>query len=308
MPNFEFLRIRGRNPAIHLLAIALGCVLAAAFPAHAQTFDATQLRQPTDLGVTWLVNAGDNLAWAQPGFDDSRWMRVDSNKSLKEYFPSTHPSVIWYRLHVKVAPNQIGLALAEWNLASAFDIYVNGQKLIGSGGVAPYRPYTFSARLLHLIPDGALASGSLVIAMRVHISGSDWVSAFPGFYPSNLTIGQENALSDHIWLLTIGSSALRWFYGLAGLGLGWIALALYTAQRGQREYLWIFLLFLASALSTPLETYQLFHNLPAGSAYFSGCFQIAGLVCQTLMYFAFLRMLVARWMQALLALSAVGIL
>jgi sigma-B regulation protein RsbU (phosphoserine phosphatase) len=296
------------NLAYLLTALAALILLVPTTPARAQSFDATRLLQPTDLGVTWLVQAGDDPAFAQPGFDDSQWMRVDTNKSLKEYFPSTHPSVIWYRLHVKVAPSQTGLALAEWNLASAFEIYANGQKLIESGGVVPYRPYTFSARLLHRIPDSALASGSLVIAMRVHISGNDWVGAFPGYYPSNLTIGQENALSDHIWLLTIGSSALRWFYGFAGLGLGWIALALYTAQRGQREYLWIFLLFLVSALAMPLETYQLFHNLPAGSAYFSGCFQIADLVCQTMMYLAFLRMPVVRWMQALLALSATGVL
>ena len=298
------------EPSLAILALALAALilLVPATPARAQSFDATRLRQPTDLGVTWLVKAGDNPAFAEPGFDDSQWMRIDPNKSLKEYFPAAHPSVIWYRLHVNVAPNQTGLALSEWNLASAFEIYVNGQKLIESGSVAPYRPYTFSARLLHRIPDSSIASGSLVIAMRVHISASDWVNAFPGYYPENLTIGQESALSDHIWLLTIGSSALEWFYGLAGLGLGLIALALYTAQRGQREYLWIFLLFLVTALMAPLQTYQLFHNLPASSAYFNGCFQISNLVFETLMYLAFLRMPVARWMQALLALSAAGIL
>ena len=37
----------------------------AASPA-AHTFDATSLRGPTDLAAGWLVNAGDNLAFARP--------------------------------------------------------------------------------------------------------------------------------------------------------------------------------------------------------------------------------------------------
>ncbi len=303
-----YLRRHARVFAVLLLAIAAATVFAPATAARAQTFDATRLSQPTDLGVTWLLKAGDDPAWAQTGFDDTRWRVVDSNRSLHTYFPDARPEVVWYRLHVKVAPNQTGLALSEWTLSSAFEIYVNGQKLLQAGQVAPYKPYTFSARLLRRIPDAAIASGSLVIAMRVHLSSNDWVSPFPGFYPYNLTIGQENALSDHIWLLTIGATALEWFYGLAGLGLGLIALALFTAQRTQREYLWIFLLFLSTALVAPLQSYQLFHNLPAASAYVNACFQIANLIFETLMYLAFLRMPFVRWMQALLAIAAAGIL
>jgi hypothetical protein len=287
---------------------ALLCAFPASKPLIAQTFDATTLRQPTDLGMTWLVKPGDDPTYARPDFDDSQWMRLDPNRSLKEYFPGSRPDVLWYRLHVKAAPNQSGLALEEYNLSSAFEIYVNGEKLFQSGEVAPYRPSTFAARMLERIPDSAIATGSVVIAMRVHISTNDWISSFPGFYPYNLTIGQETALSDHIWLKTIGDNLLGWFYQLGGLGLGIIALALFTAQRHQREYLWIFLLFLLTALHAPLQFYLLFHNLPAWSAYVNGCFQIANLVLEVLMFLAFLRMPVTRWLQLLLVLSAAGIL
>jgi sigma-B regulation protein RsbU (phosphoserine phosphatase) len=306
--TFPSLRRCASILAFLLPALAALVLLVPATPARAQSFDATRLLQPTDLGVTWLVQAGDDPAFAQPGFDDSQWMRVDTNKSLKEYFPSDHPSVIWYRLHVKVAPNQTGLALAEWNLASAFEIYVNGQKLIESGGVAPYRPYTFGARLLHRIPDAAIASGTVVIAMRVHIGTNEWAGAFPGYYPYNLTLGQQSALSDHIWLLTIGQNALTWFYWIAGLGLGVIAIALYSAQGGHREYVWIFLTFLSAAAAAPLSLYLLFHNLPAGALYWNGGFEIAKDVFLTLMFLAFLRIPVGRWIQVWLGLAAAGVL
>lgn len=46
---------------------------------RAQTFDATALRQPTDLGMTWLIKAGDDPAYAQTGYDDSKWTPFDPN-------------------------------------------------------------------------------------------------------------------------------------------------------------------------------------------------------------------------------------
>lgn len=274
----------------------------------AQTFDATTLRQPTDMGMTWLIKPGDDPAYAHADFDDSHWTRFDPNHSLKELFPTQQPNVMWYRLHVKVAPNQMGLALEEYNLSSAFEIYVNGEKLFATGQVSPYRPSTFAARLIRPIPDAAIASGSLVIAMRLYISPNEWVSSFPGFYPYNLVIGQETAISDHAWLRTIGDNLLGWFYTFAGLGLGVIALALFTAQAQQREYLWIFLLFLSNALLSPLQSYLLFHNLPVWSVYVIACFQIAGLVFQILLFVAFLRMPMKRWLQIWLVVGAAGIL
>jgi stage II sporulation SpoE-like protein len=295
-------------PMYAVILIALICVFPGFRQASAQSFDATTLRQPTELGVTWLVQPGDNPAYARPDFDDSKWTPVDTTLSLKHYFPDNHPNVIWYRLHVKVAPSQTGLALEEFNLTSAFEIYVNGAKLFEDGSVSPYRPFTFAARIVKRIPDSAIATGSVVIAMRMYVADSEWVSSFPGYFPYNLAIGQETALSDHVWLTTIGDNLLGWFYQFAGLGLGIIALALFTAQRRQREYLWIFLLFLVTALHAPLQFYLLFHNLPAWSTYVNAAFQIAGLPLVALMFLAFLRTALKPWLQAILVLSALGIL
>ena len=258
--------------------------------------------------MPWLIHAGDDPAYAQAGFDDSHWMPFDPNTTLRRVFPNSRPDVVWYRLHVKVDPNEIGLALGEWNLSSAFDIYVNGQKLLAAGQVAPYKSSTFSARLLGRIPDEDVATGSIVIAMRVHVSGSDWISGFPGFYPSNLSIGEQNAVDNQNWLIVIGQNALNWFAQLAGLGLGLIAITLFAAQRSQREYLWIFLFALSLTLLTPLNLYMLFHNLPAWWEFIRAGILIAALIFQTRMYFAFLRTPFARWIQALIGLAALGLL
>ncbi len=300
-------RLRRAAFLVFLLAMAAG-VAAVAQERSAPVFDATTLRQPTDLESTWLVKAGDDPAWAQTNFDDTGWMRVDPRQTLKVYFPHDRPSIVWYRLHVKVAPNQTGLALAEFNLTSAFEIFVNGARVMKAGDVAPYKPTAFGARLLTPIPDEAIHTGSLVIALRLYISGNEWVSAFPGLYPYNLTLGQEAALSNHIWLVTIGDHALTWLYQLGSLALGLIALALFAAERQHREYLWMGLLGLIVAVDAPLLFYEMFHNLPAWSAYVDALIPILTLVFETLMYLAFLRVPVFRWMQTLLVLSAAGLL
>lgn len=258
--------------------------------------------------MQWLIQAGDNPAYAQAGYDDSHWMLFDPNTSLRRIFSNSRPDVVWYRLHVKVDPNEKGLALSEWNLSSAFDIYVNGQKLLSAGQVAPYKASTFGGRILERIPDAAIASGQLLIAMRVHVSGSDWVSAYPGFYPSNLTIGEQDAVNNRNWLIVIGQNALNWFSQLSGLGLGLIAISLFASQRGQREYLWIFLLFLFNSLAVPLHFYLLFHNLPPWSMFVERGFEIATIIFSTRMFFAFLRIRFGWWIQAIIGLAAAGLL
>lgn len=102
--------IRRSSLLLFSIAVCLGVVCAARC-LSAQSFDATNLRQPADLAATWLVHDGDDPAYARPDFDDSQWTRFDSTTSLHKVISSSDPRVVWYRLHVKVSPAQLGLAL-----------------------------------------------------------------------------------------------------------------------------------------------------------------------------------------------------
>jgi hypothetical protein len=260
---------RRSRPRVHrphrlaVLAVAILLLILSAGTVPAQTFDATNLRQPTDLAATWLVNSGDDPAYAQPDFDDSNWIRFDPKGSLKSVFGDSLPEVVWYRLHVKVQPTQTGLGLSEYYLSSAFEIYANGQRILANGRVKPFAANTFGGRLLSRIPDQAIATGTVVIALRVDISKAEWGDAHPGLYPYNLTLGQQSELQEHNWLTVIGQNASAWMTEVFGMGLGIVALALFSAQRQHREYLWIFLQFFADTCSLPLVWYEYFHNVPA---------------------------------------------
>ena len=295
-----------RLPSFLAAAAAFLCVAFAPSRAQAQTFDATTLRQPTDLATTWLVKAGDNPAYADPDFDDSSWTRFDSTTSIHSVVHDSNPQVVWYRLHVKVLPNQTALALAEWNISSAFEIYVNGRRLMQNGQVAPFAAYTFGGHLLEPIPASQIATGSLVIALRVHISLLEWGDQFAGFYATNLTLGQQDALYEHVWLTVIGLSAPNWFSELLGFGLGIVALALFTAQRRQWEYLWIFLQFFATACTVPLNFFEIFHNAPANWDLVRQPLQAASLFFEILMYLAFMRMRYVWWIRIICAVAFIG--
>ena len=248
----------------HLLLLTVASLLLAwAAPVMAaQSFDATRLRVPTQLDSSWLVHAGDDPSYAKPDFDDSQWTVFNPRNDIKTLFPTTHPALIWYRLHVKVAPDETGLALREDDIARAFEIYVNGERLMRVGQIDPYVPYTLNAFELKQIPDRLIAQGSLVIALRVRLTQTDWAGQDPGYFASNLLLGQETTLDRGDWLATLGNNAAGWIDHLLLIGLGIVALVLFASQRQQTEYLWIAgigLLTLAEFIEPFVAT---FYNIP----------------------------------------------
>jgi phosphoserine phosphatase RsbU/P len=267
----------------------------AALVARAQTADVTALREPEFLDMTWLVNPGDNPAYARPDFDDSSWIRFQPDSSITRACSQT--VVVWYRLHVKTDPTVTGLALSARNISRAFEIYVNGQRLIASGRVAPFEPYSSNAWILARIPDRMAATGSLVIAMRVHITDSEWATVQdPGFYATNLKIGQYNTLYRDNWLSIIGENAVSWFDRLLLISLGFVALALFASQRCRSEYLWIFAVGALTLLESPFPVLSAFVNLPAFPQLLSNLPRLASPFLWATLYFSFVHQRIGwRW-------------
>lgn len=104
--------------AVCVVAVLTTTRLAAQAPTHALAqvpiIDASDLLQPTSFDEGWLVQAGDNPEWADPNYDDSQWHRFNARTdSLHTLYPKQRPEVVWYRLHLKVAPHYTALAMEE---------------------------------------------------------------------------------------------------------------------------------------------------------------------------------------------------
>ena len=273
--------------------------------ALAQSFDASDLQQPTNLEAKWRVHSGDDGAYAQTDFDDSQWAVFDSHDSLHTIFSNGQPQVLWFRLHLKVAQGHNGLALAEHAISSALEVYANGQRILQSGSVAPYDPYTRNSRLLVRFPDADFKSDSILIAIRVHVATLEWSDPRPLFGDVTcLQVGQEHALWEHNWLTVIGQNGFAWVLRVSCIGLGLVALALFSAQPDHREYLWIFLQFSVNAYFLMMDSIETFHSIPARWELLQVPFSMSGIFFSVLMYYAFLRLRFGRWIRIYTGVSA----
>ncbi len=82
------------------------------------------------LSPDWKWRAGDDPAWAKPGFDDSDWERVPPDAHVGLAAGSTY----WMRIHARFAPNstKIPYAITLENTSSA-ELYLNGNRVFGTG-------------------------------------------------------------------------------------------------------------------------------------------------------------------------------
>lgn len=255
-----------------LLGITMVVLLVTGQWVAAQTADLRHLREPKFLDMGWRAQPGDDPAFAKPDFDDSQWAHFDPYSHISLVCGNDQPDVVWYRLHLRVDPASTGLALSAHNISRAFEIYANGERVIASGSVAPYEPHSQVARTLARIPDSAVEAGDIVVAMRVHISPTEWGSGHdPGFYGTNLRIGQYGTLYRDNWLSVIGENAFGWFDRLLLISLGFVALVLFASQRCRHEYLWIFAVGALTLLETPIPMVTAFRNI-------SGYWEFVGLL------------------------------
>ena len=85
--------------------------------------------------------------------------------------------MIWYRLRIKVAPDETDLGIEESSISRAFVVYVNGFELLKGGRFRPYVPYDTSPPLIAKLAAKQIATGSFVLAARVHLDAEDWRTA-----------------------------------------------------------------------------------------------------------------------------------
>ena len=287
----------------------LGCTLglkaqnnpqpASATAAH--PFDATSLPGPIGLGAKGVVWGGDDPAFARPDFDDSTWIPVDEKRSLAAIFPNSRPEVIWQRVRVKVDPAQTGMGLEAAGVSEAYEVYVNGQMLIQSGKIAPFNRYSEGARIVVPIPDAMVRTGALTIAVRARVLPRWWKSTGASFPADMFSLGQEEALHDRAWFKIVGSSAFEWLLDGCSIIVSLVALALFSAQRQQYEYLWLSLLGATSFVELPINMVGPFRSLPADLVFAGQAVNYFAVFFIILMVMAFVRQPLPRWIWACIA-------
>jgi Stage II sporulation protein E (SpoIIE) len=221
------------------LLLILVCL---ALPSWGQDATAFKAKDPgkgfVDVGGNWRFQTGDDLAWAQPGFDDSSWEQLRGDTT---WGAQSHPAYVgfaWYRKKIDVeTPGPLSILMPP--VDDTYELYWNGKKIGGSGKLPPHahwdafpHPYTF-----------ALPSASGVLALRVWmpmLASTDSVAV--GGLESAPRVGDATYLElqkkvkgmaqQRAALPTLISSCLM-------IVSGFISLLLFLRERTRSLYFWL---------------------------------------------------------------------
>jgi hypothetical protein len=237
--------------------------------------DATSVGSPILLDKNWRVGITSNPAAATPGFDDSTWDVRKASEAIaevpdedrppgpppqdaEEENPKNHPPghqrpFVWFRAHIELAANHGPVSLlvllpvsqsasiGATSEGPAIDVYANGKEIHpeGPGGEDPSH-YQLISRVYNLnIP---ASETSLTLVLRtIYIPFG--FAAYTGFF-SNRTffLGRPEDLNKSLELWSVHSlfeRLPRIINGILLAVLGVFLIALYFAQKGHREYLWL---------------------------------------------------------------------
>jgi diguanylate cyclase (GGDEF)-like protein len=141
--------------------------------------DSNTLRQGLSLAGEWRFQPGDDLAWAAPELDDTRW----GNLKVPGRWPrGGYPelgNIAWYRLSLQLDPAILStgqkdvLAVALGHVLSAYELYAGGELVGAVGKFPPLSEIQYDRERVFSIPSSAVdEQGRLVLALRVW-GGSD---------------------------------------------------------------------------------------------------------------------------------------
>ncbi|HEX4022521.1 MAG TPA: SpoIIE family protein phosphatase [Acidobacteriaceae bacterium] len=257
-------------------------VAAQSTPAFSSATPATQitLGQPAvALNGPWKFHIGDNMAWADPNFDDSAWSTMDLTPPPGSYDPTIgrsgyvpgwtargykdYSGYAWYRLRVHIQDGQTALALKmPDDIDDAYQVYVNGQ-LVGEFGRFTAHGVTVYLALPRAFALPAnLRGGAVTIAIRMWMTVSTpLVDPDAGGLHGPPVLGHSSAIAGLLqldWDTTDRSNYIEFFeMAILLLALG-VACGLYWLDRSEPAYLWLGLtcaVLLANVASTLVGSY-----------------------------------------------------
>lgn len=195
---------------------------------------------------------GDDKAWAQPDFDDSRWEQLATDRPWGVQGHGRYTGYAWYRCHIELTPapgiaSQFSLLFERMD--DAEEVYWNG-KLIGHDGkLDPYRIWHYSEppQIFSLGPE---QSGVLAVRVWKAPLFSDDSGLLGGFERAPLVgspaaIATSKAALDYQWL-----SSRQFVFG-ENLLYAVIALLSFLAWLRHRNK-WLLFWMAAYAMTPPL--------------------------------------------------------
>jgi hypothetical protein len=228
------------------------------------------------LSGPWKFHTGDNLRWADPGFDDSDWESVDltarpdahdADVGLTGYVPgwtakghAGYSGYAWYRIAISLtASSGHALALAgPPDVDDVYQVFFNGRWLGGIGDFSVSTPtvYSIQPRMFPLPglldADATKSERNIVIAFRVWMGASSLAeSSDAGGIHIAPAIGEAGAIQARYrlqWLQTFCGYVVDAGEPTLFLALASMACVLIAFDPEDRAYPWLAIALLLTAL------------------------------------------------------------
>jgi hypothetical protein len=179
----------------------------------------------------WRTRAGDNPAYAQPGFDDSAWSRVSLEHQNANPFGWQ-----WYRLRVQLPQQHPPLALLIEGCDGTYEVYIDGRRVPGPSFLPPLLITYPKERVVAL--NGT--ANEIEIALRTFVPESSLFQ--PDRDGMRIRLGTASAIQIAAMAAqserlrgAVSTAIINFLIILCGIGI----LGLYSTQRGHKEYLWL---------------------------------------------------------------------
>lgn len=215
----------------------------------------------------WRFHTGDDPRWANPDFDDSAWETADLTPPAGAHDPDVglkgyvrgwgarghrgYAGYAWYRMRVSVnAPDGATVALAgPLEVDEAYQVFVNGRRLGGSGRFAGATPVVYNTRpeMFALAsappPPHGLPNEQFLIAFRVWV-GPELMREVPdgGGIRIAPAIGELGAISAHHqldWLAKVLGYVVEVVEAVAFVLLAVMAASVAMFEPSKRAYRWL---------------------------------------------------------------------
>jgi len=260
--------------------------------ARTQVVDFQKERQPVvEIHDLWRFHTGDDpdgkLGWANPGFDDSSWKLLRSDRPWSDQGYAGYGGFAWYRFQVVLPASRQPMALYVGRITTSYQVFADG-RLIGQLGGLPPREKVVTGEddigthiLIPLPNDLTSRGGPVTIAIRIW-QWPRWSASLPGGPWGAIRIGDAGLLDEwktlqirsQFWSAFAGNLLLFGYLlaGLAGLGL-------FLVCRGEREYLWFAAAELTNATSLACKDYLQFKSASwQGYWALNACLLVAGAI------------------------------
>jgi hypothetical protein len=217
----------------------------------------------------WKFHIGDDLEWARPDFDDSKWSTMDltppngsANATLgtSGYIPGWtsqgypgYSGFAWYRLPVDVESSGARLALKMPDYVDdAYQVYVNGERIGEFGKFSGQRVTAYSALPRGFRFPSKVLNGRITIAIRMWMdSATRFNSPDAGGMHGPPVLGNASVIASQVQLdwddtaHEVGSGFLEMLILLLALT---VAFSLLWLESSERAYLWLGLVSLVTLL------------------------------------------------------------